>query len=271
VGSDSVRSVVYLVGAGPGDPDLLTCKARRLIGEADIVVYDRLVSDEILALIPPGTARFNVGKSPGFHPVRQEDINTLLVALAKRNRRIVRLKGGDPLLFGRGSEEVAALAAAGVACEVVPGVTSASACAAAVGVPLTHRGLAASVRFVTGHCREDADLDLDWRGLADPDTTLVVYMGFANIGRIVQRVIAHGLDPATPAVAICSGTTPRQRHVRGTLGTVAAVATEAEFDGPVLFIIGRTAGLAWPGEEAEEGKVADRAEHARRRAGAAAE
>jgi uroporphyrin-III C-methyltransferase len=270
VESDSGRSVVYLVGAGPGDPELLTCKARRLIVEADIVVYDRLVSDEILALIPVGTARFNVGKRPGFHPVRQENINALLVALAKGSRRIVRLKGGDPLLFGRGSEEIAALAAAGVACEVVPGVTSASACAASVGVPLTHRGMAASVRFVTGHCREDAELDFDWRGLADPDTTLVVYMGFANIGRIANRVIARGLDPATPAVAICNGTTPRQRHVRATLGTIAAVAAGAEFDGPVLFIIGRTAGLAWPGEETEEGNVADTG-HAQRMAGAAAE
>ena len=265
------RSTVYLVGAGPGDPELLTCKARRLILEADIVVYDRLVSEEILALVPAGTARFDVGKRPGHHPVRQQDINTLLIALAKDGRRIVRLKGGDPLLFGRGSEEIAALADAGVACEVVPGVTSASACAAAVGVPLTHRGLATGVRFVTGHCREDADLDFDWRGLADSDTTLVIYMGFANIGRIAQSVIAHGLDSATPAVAICNGTTPRQRHVRATLGTVASVAAEAGFDGPVLFIVGRTAGLAWPGEETEEGNVHVGAHKARRGALGAAE
>ena len=193
-------SIVYLVGAGPGDPELLTCKARRLITEADVVVYDRLVSDEILALIPAGTARFSVGKQPGFHPVCQENINALLVMLAKGNRCVVRLKGGDPLLFGRGSEEIAALASAGISCEVVPGVTSASACAASVGVPLTHRGMASSVRFVTGHCRADAELDFDWRGLADPDTTLVVYMGFANIERIASRVMAHGLDPATPFV-----------------------------------------------------------------------
>ena len=268
--NDNIRSGVYLVGAGPGDPELLTCKARRLIVEADCVVYDRLVSDEILALIPAGTARFNVGKRPGFHPVRQENINALLAVLAKGGRRVVRLKGGDPLLFGRGSEEVAALAVAGIACEVVPGVTSASACAAAVGVPLTERGMAASVRFITGHCREDAELDFDWRGLADPSTTLVVYMGFANIGQIANRVMAHGLDPATPAVAICAGTTPRQRHIRATLGTVAAVAAEAKFDGPVLFIVGRTAGLAWPGEESE-GKVANRARYPERMPGMAAE
>jgi uroporphyrin-III C-methyltransferase len=264
-------SRVYLVGAGPGDPELLTCKARRLIGEADIVVYDRLVSEEIMALVPPGTARFDVGKRPGHHPVPQEEINALLVALAKDGRRIVRLKGGDPLLFGRGSEEVAALAEAGIACEVVPGVTSASACAASVGVPLTHRGLATGVRFVTGHCREDADLNFDWRGLADPDTTLVVYMGFANIERIAWSIIAHGLDSATPAVAICNGTTPRQRHVRATLGTIATAAADAGFDGPVLFIVGRTAGMAWPGEETEEGNVQAGAKKVRRGAVAAAE
>jgi uroporphyrin-III C-methyltransferase len=271
VESANGRSTVYLVGAGPGDPELLTCKARRLIAAADVIVYDRLVSDEILALVPVGTARFDVGKRAGHHPVRQEEINALLIALAKDGRRIVRLKGGDPLLFGRGSEEVAALAAAGVAYEVVPGVTSASACAAAVGVPLTHRGLATGVRFVTGHCQEDADLDFDWRGLADPDTTLVVYMGLANIARIAQNIMTHDLDPATPVVAICNGTTPRQRHVRATLGTVATVAAEAGFDGPVLFIVGRTAGLAWPGEETEEGNATVGAQSQRRSAIAAAE
>ncbi len=263
-------SIVYLVGAGPGDPELLTCKARRLIEIADAVVYDRLVADEILDLIPPGVARFNVGKRSGFHPVPQGEINALLVALAQEDRRIVRLKGGDPFLFGRGSEEAAHLAAAGIVCEIVPGVTSASGCAAALGLPLTHRGLAEGVRLVTGHCREDAELDFDWRGLADPDTTLVVYMGFANIGRIAQRLMLHGLAAATPAIAVCNGTTPRQRHVRATLGTIAAVAGRAGFDGPVLFIIGRTAALAAPGVEATEGKV-DEAGSPRRMAGTAAE
>ena len=248
-------SIVYLVGAGPGDPELLTCKARRLIETAGAVVYDRLVADEILDLIPPGVARFNVGKRSGIHPVPQDQINALLVALAKDGRRVVRLKGGDPFLFGRGSEEAAHLAAAGIACEVVPGVTSASGCAAALGVPLTHRGMAEGVRLVTGHCRDDAELDFDWQGLADPDTTLVIYMGFANIGRIAQRLMLHGLPAVTPAVAVCNGTTPRQRHVCATLGTVTAVAGRAGFDGPVLFIIGRTAALAAPGAEVTEGKV----------------
>ena len=263
-------SIVYLVGAGPGDPELLTCKARRLIETADTVVYDRLVAGEILDLIPMGVARFNVGKRSGFHPVPQDEINALLVALAKDGRRVVRLKGGDPFLFGRGSEEAAYLAAAGIVCEVVPGVTSASGCAAALGVPLTHRGMAEGVRLLTGHCREDAELDFDWQGLADPDTTLVVYMGFANIGRIAQRLMLYGLDAATPAVAVCNGTTPRQRHVCATLGTITAVAGRAELDGPVLFIIGRTAALAAPGAEAMEGKF-EKTGSPRRMGGTAAE
>lgn len=257
----SASSIVYLVGAGPGDPDLLTCKARRLIETADVVVYDRLVSSEILNLIPSGVARFNVGKRSGFHPVPQDQINALLAALAAADtpqaRSVVRLKGGDPFLFGRGSEEAAHLAAAGIACEIVPGVTSASGCAAALGVPLTHRGMAEGVRLVTGHCREDAELDFDWQGLADADTTLVVYMGLANIGRIAQRLMLYGLAAATPAVAVCNGTTPRQRHVRATLGTITAVAGRAGFDGPVLFIIGRTAALAAPGAEVTEGTIED--------------
>ncbi|MBM3565126.1 MAG: uroporphyrinogen-III C-methyltransferase [Alphaproteobacteria bacterium] len=266
----SVGSTVYLVGAGPGDPELLTCKARRLIETADVVVYDRLISEEILALIPAGVARFNVGKQSGFHPVPQDEINALLAALARKNRCVVRLKGGDPFLFGRGSEEAAHLAAQGIACEAVPGVTSASGCAAALGLPLTHRGMAEGVRFVTGHFRNDADIELDWRGLSDPDTTLVVYMGLANIGRIAQRLALYGLDPATPAVAVCNGTTPRQRHVRATLGTISAVAGRAGFDGPVLFIIGRTAALAAPGAEETEGSVAS-VEHPKRTAVVAAE
>jgi len=237
-------ATVYLVGAGPGDPDLLTVKARRLLEAADVVVYDRLVSPEIVALIPPGTARIDVGKQPGNHPVPQEDINALLVALARRGRRVVRLKGGDPFVFGRGSEEAAALAAHGLRFEVVPGITSASACAAAIGVPLTHRGLATGVRYVTGHCRADTDMDLDWRGLADPETTLVVYMGKTQIGHIAERLLAQGLSPATPAAAVNNGTTARQRHVITTLADIAEAAEAAAFDGPVLFVIGRVVALA---------------------------
>ncbi len=235
---------VHLVGSGPGDPDLLTLKARRLLDEADVVVYDRLVSAEILALVPTGTARISVGKQPRCHPVPQHEINELLVRLAYSGRTVVRLKGGDPFLFGRGSEEAAHLHAQGVPFTVVPGVTSASGCAAAVGIPLTHRGIASGVRFVTGHCRDDGDLDLDWDGLADPDTTLVVYMGMANIPQIAVLLIAHGLPESTPAAAIANGARRNQQHVVSTLGEIAAVAAAADFDGPVLFIIGRVVDMA---------------------------
>ena len=236
---------VYLVGAGPGDPELLTVKARRLLGEADVVVYDRLVSEDVLALIPPGTARIDVGKQPKNHPYPQREINALLVNLAKSGkRRVVRLKGGDPLIFGRGSEEMLALAAHGIACEVVPGVTAASGCAARLGIPLTHRGLASGVRYVTGHCRDDADLDFDWQGLADPETTLVIYMGKANIDRIAARVMAHGLDPATPVAAVCNGTTAAERYLFANLGNVAEMTESAGFEGPLLFIVGRAVNVA---------------------------
>lgn len=233
---------VYLVGAGPGDPDLLTVKARRLLDEAEVVVYDRLVSPEIMALVATGTARISVGKQPGNHPVPQEEIHRLLVALARSGRRVVRLKGGDPYTFGRGGEEAAALAAAGIRFEVVPGITSASGCAAAIGVPLTHRGLSSGLRYVTGHCRSGQELALDWRGLADPDTTLVLYMGTAHICQIAVRLIAEGLSESTPAAAIANGTRPNQEVMISTLGEIAEAAHALE--GPVLFLIGKVVGLA---------------------------
>jgi len=233
---------VYLVGAGPGDPELLTVRARRLLDEAEVVVYDRLVSDEIMALIAPGTARISVGKQPGNHPIPQAEINRLLVVLARSGRKVVRLKSGDPYTFGRGSEEAEVLAAEGIEFEVVPGITSASGCAAAIGVPLTHRGLAGGVRYVTGHCRGDLELDLDWRGLADPDTTLVLYMASAHICQIAVRLIAEGLPESTPAAAIANGTRPDQEVMIATLGEIAEAATV--FEGPVLFLIGKVVGLA---------------------------
>jgi uroporphyrin-III C-methyltransferase len=233
---------VYIVGAGPGDPELLTVKARRLLDEAEVVVYDRLVSPGIMALITPGTARISVGKQPGNHPIPQAEINRLLVVLARSGRKVVRLKGGDPYTFGRGSEEAEVLAAEGIEFEVVPGITSASGCAAAIGVPLTHRGLAGGVRYVTGHCRGDLELDLDWRGLADPDTTLVLYMASAHICRIAVRLIAEGLHESTPAAAIANGTRPDQEVMIATLGEIAEAATV--FAGPVLFLIGKVVGLA---------------------------
>ena len=236
--------VVHLVGAGPGDPELMTVKAQRVLSEADVVVYDRLVGAEVLEMVPAGAMMVSVGKQPRDHPVPQPEINELMVRLARAGRRVVRLKGGDPFIFGRGSEEAEALTAAGLRFEVVPGITAASGCAAALGIPLTHRGLASGVRFLTGHCRADAALDFDWPGLADPDTTLVVYMGLANIAEISARLIAHGLDPATPTAVINNGTTARQRVFLTSLSEVAESVAGRSFNGPVLFVIGRVAGLA---------------------------
>jgi uroporphyrin-III C-methyltransferase len=234
---------VYLVGAGPGDPDLLTVKAARLLAEAQAVVYDRLVSREVLALANPKAVMLPVGKSPKKHPVPQEEINDILVKLALSGLMTVRLKGGDPFVFGRGSEEALALRQVGLPCEVVPGITAAQGCAASTGVPLTHRGLATGVRLVTGHCRYDEPLDLDWKGLADPNTTLVVYMGVANIQEIAARLMAEGLPQATPVLAINNGTTPRERRLLSDLAGVSTVTQQAGFEGPVLFFIGEVVSL----------------------------
>lgn len=235
---------VYLVGAGPGDPELLTLKAVRAIREADVVVYDRLVPPAILATIADGVLQINVGKQAAHHPVPQDEINSMLVRLARAGRTVVRLKGGDPFIFGRGSEEAAELEQAGIPYEVVPGITAAQGCAAAARVPLTHRGLACSVRYVTGHRKADEPLDLDWRSLADPETTLVVYMGLANIGEIVGNLIAEGLSPTTPVLAICQGTTPHEQRVYARLATLPTALKDASFFGPVLFIIGKVAAIA---------------------------
>lgn len=234
---------VYLVGAGPGDPDLLTLKAVRLLAEAQAVVFDRLVSKEVLALANPKALMLPVGKSPKNHPVPQEEINALLVKLALSGKMTVRLKGGDPFVFGRGSEEALALKRVGLPCEIVPGITAAQGCAASVGVPLTHRGLATGVRLVTGHCRQDEPLDLDWKGLADPETTLVVYMGAASIGEISSRLIAEGLPAFTPVLAINNGTTPRERRILANLGTIAGATAQANLEGPVLFFVGQVVSL----------------------------
>ncbi len=235
---------VYLVGAGPGDPELLTLKAERLLRSADVVVYDRLVSPEVLEMVPAGVARICVGKQPAHHPVPQDEINMLLVRLAQTNRRVVRLKGGDPFIFGRGSEEALELARHDVPFEVVPGITAAQGCAAGLKVPLTHRGLAGGVRYLTGHCRHDVELDFDWKGLADPDTTLVVYMGRANIAEIADRLMSNGLGGETPVLVVCNGTTERERHLVTELCRVSRETGAAGFDGPVVFIIGNVASLA---------------------------
>jgi uroporphyrin-III C-methyltransferase/precorrin-2 dehydrogenase/sirohydrochlorin ferrochelatase/uroporphyrin-III C-methyltransferase len=239
----SKNGTVYLVGAGPGDPDLLTVKAARLLVQADIVVFDRLVSPAILDLIPPGAPRIYAGKASADHHMPQSEINALLVTLAASKSVVVRLKGGDPFIFGRGSEEAIHLAEHGVRFEIIPGISAASGCSAYLGVPLTHRGLATGVRFVTGHTQDD-QLDFDWEQLADPDTTLVVYMGLANLGEIAARLIAAGLPATTPIAAVERGTTPRQRHCIATLETAVEAITAAKIGPPCLIVIGKVAGLA---------------------------
>ncbi len=234
---------VYLVGAGPGDPELLTIKAVRLLGLAQTVVYDRLVSDRVLALIPATACGIPVGKAPKHHPVPQERINQILVELGRAGQTVVRLKGGDPSIFGRGSEEAAALHAAGIPVEIVPGITAAQGAAAVTGVPLTHRGLATGVRYVTGHCRGDLPLDLDWASLADAQTTLVVYMGAANIREIATRLLEKGMPTSLPVMAIASATTPDERRIFSRLENVSTDVARARLKGPVLFVIGNVVSL----------------------------
>lgn len=235
---------VYIVGAGPGDPDLLTVKAVRLIGAADVVVYDRLVSDAVMALIPSGTTRIFAGKVARNHHMPQPDINDLLVGLARSHRVVVRLKGGDPFVFGRGGEEAKHLARAGIPFEIVPGVTSASGCSAYAGIPLTHRGLAHGVRYVTGHTQEDDTLDLNWPSLADPDTTLVIYMGRITAPRLCEQLIAHGLDAKTPAAAVINGTRPDQETVTTTLADLPDAIESLGRAAPTLLIVGRVVALS---------------------------
>lgn len=233
-----MTGIVHLIGAGPGASDLLTLRALRTLEAADVVVYDRLVSPEILDFAPSRAPRIDVGKASGDHPVPQSRINELLVRLARRYPRVARLKGGDPFIFGRGGEEAAHLAKAGVAFDIIPGVTAAQGAAAALGLPLTMRGVATSLRYVTGHRQENGALDLDWTGLGDPATTLAIYMGLSNMPEIARAMIEHGRDPATPAVAVSCATTPRQRCAFGVLGDIAEIARGERLSSPVLFIVG---------------------------------
>jgi uroporphyrin-III C-methyltransferase/precorrin-2 dehydrogenase/sirohydrochlorin ferrochelatase/uroporphyrin-III C-methyltransferase len=235
---------VSLVGAGPGDPDLLTVKALRLIENARVVVYDRLVSAEIMALVPPSAELIYAGKQSAAHHLPQHEINALLIGLAQGGRDVVRLKGGDPFVFGRGSEEAEALAAAGIPFEVVPGISSASGCTTYAGIPLTHRGLAQGVRLVTGHVREGQVLDHDWCKLADPNCTLVIYMGLTHLSEIAAKLIGAGLAADTPAAAVENGTTPRQRRIIATLGELPDRVAQAGMKPPTLLIIGKVVTLA---------------------------
>ncbi len=231
---------VWLVGAGPGDAELLTLKAARRLAEAEVIVYDRLVSDEVLAHARPSAERIYVGKADGRHTLPQAEINRLLVRLARQGRKVLRLKGGDPLIFGRGGEELEALRAAGIRYEVVPGITSAAGCAAYAGIPLTHRDHAQALGFVTGH-RQDGGPEPDWDALARPGQTLVFYMGLHNAAELAARLLAHGCAPGTPAALIERGTTPRQRVALGTLAGLPELARDAE--PPALIVIGAVAAL----------------------------
>jgi uroporphyrin-III C-methyltransferase / precorrin-2 dehydrogenase / sirohydrochlorin ferrochelatase len=233
---------VWLVGAGPGDPELLTLKAARVIARADVVVHDHLVAPEILARIPARARRIYAGKERDRHTMKQEEINRLLVRLARRGKRVVRLKGGDPFIFGRGGEEALALARAGIACEVIPGITAATGVAAAVGIPLTHRDLAQACVLVTGSRRKGAP-DLDWKGLARPGQTIVVYMGLVGLERVSRELITHGLAARTPAAIIQQGTMKGQRVVEGTLAALPNLATRARLHAPTLIVIGKVVRL----------------------------
>ncbi|MEB3157161.1 MAG: uroporphyrinogen-III C-methyltransferase [Cyanobacteriota bacterium] len=230
---------VYLVGAGPGDPELLTVRAHRLLSQCDALVYDSLVPQELLDLVPPTCERRFVGKRRGHHSVPQPTINTVLVELARRHRRVVRLKGGDPFLFGRGGEEAAHLVSRGVAVEVVPGVTAGIAAPAYAGIPVTHRRAGSSVTFVTGHEEIDKGRPgVDWQGLARSSDGLVIYMGLHNLRRIRDELIAGGLPPSTPAAAIQQGTVQGQRLVLSALAEFAEKVEEAALSSPAIIVIG---------------------------------
>lgn len=241
---ETQKGHVILVGAGPGDPDLLTIRALREIQRADVIVHDRLVSDEILALIPKNVELVFVGKAPGRHILKQEEINELLVELAQTHDCVVRLKGGDPFVFGRGSEEAEHLLKHGISYDVVPGITAAAGCGAAARIPLTHRGLARSVRFITGHHKEGHGLDIDWPSLADREMTVVIYMGLKNLNNIVDNMIKGGRACDTPAAIVENGATHKQRIAYTTLENLSQTRTEGDFKPPSLLIVGHVIEIA---------------------------
>jgi uroporphyrin-III C-methyltransferase/precorrin-2 dehydrogenase/sirohydrochlorin ferrochelatase len=233
---------VTLVGAGPGDPELLTLKALRALQDADVIFHDRLVSDAILDFARRDATRICVGKSAGGIGTTQSEINHLLIRHATEGKRVVRLKGGDPFIFGRGGEELEALALAQIDFSVVPGVTAASGCAAYAGIPLTHREYAHSVSFVTGHADENGKQP-DWRALAFPGATAVFYMGLARLDHIVSKLLEHGAAVTLPAAIVARGTLPNQRIIAATLGTILDAASRAALESPALLVVGEVVAL----------------------------
>ncbi|MEO1407029.1 MAG: uroporphyrinogen-III C-methyltransferase, partial [Pseudomonadota bacterium] len=237
------EGVVHIVGAGPGDPELLTLKALRLLQQADIVYYDRLVSDEIIDLIRRDADRVCVGKEKNFHSVPQPKIHDLLVESAREGKRVVRLKGGDPFIFGRGGEELEALQAEGVDAHVVPGISSALGCAASSGIPLTHRDHAQAVTFVTGHAKSGDVPELDWQSLGAANQTLVIFMGLTNASTIAENLIKVGRKPSTPVAIIENGTREDERRFFGSLSEMPQIVDQNKVTSPALLIIGEVAGL----------------------------
>lgn len=238
------KGTIHIVGAGPGDPELLTLKALRVMQEADVVLYDNLVSDEVLELVRRDAERRYVGKRAAHHSMAQEDIGALMISLAKQGRRVVRLKGGDPFIFGRGGEELDQLRNAGLDATIVPGITAATGCSASASFPLTHRGVSQAVSFVTASAGKGGTPDIDWAALAALKHTVVVYMGVARAGEVAARLMEGGRSASTPVAVIEKGTTPKQSILRTTLAAMSDDMTSAKITGPAVLVIGEVAAMA---------------------------